>query len=166
MQVEYRGLVEELRARYQECNSGGTAHSSEAAANQVISSNKAVSDARSGSLQQLVQAALPQQLQPLVATNGPTHDQPQPAAAYGDGRCAYGSCQDQQLPSPTAVEQLLLHMPPNADPGCATGEQLQQWHERFKSASAAIAGLEQLASAASLQLMDAQGRSCTCSAEC
>jgi hypothetical protein len=55
------------------------------------------------------------------------------------------------------VEAALLQLPPGADKGAASKQQLQAWHERFKGVAAAAAGLEQLASAATTQYMDAQG---------
>lgn len=77
---------------------------------------------------------------------------------YGDERCGYGSRDDPlALPSPAEVEAALLQLPPGADKGAASKQQLQAWHERFKGVAEAAAGLEQLASAATTQYMDAQG---------
>jgi hypothetical protein len=77
---------------------------------------------------------------------------------YGDERCGYGSRDDPlALPSPAEVEAALLQFPPGADKGAASKQQLQSWHERFKGVAAAAVGLEQLASAATAQYMDAQG---------
>jgi hypothetical protein len=98
---------------------------------------------------------------PSAAVNGLVPHQQQ--AAYGDSRCGYASTtpqqqQQQQLPSLGEVEQLLLQLPRGGrDTGAASAEQQAAWRARFASSSAAVAGLEQLASAATLQYMDAQG---------
>eukprot|EP00878_Enallax_costatus_P022349 GHUV01023706.1.p1 GENE.GHUV01023706.1~~GHUV01023706.1.p1 ORF type:complete len:236 (+),score=86.44 GHUV01023706.1:981-1688(+) len=154
--VEYWAALEELRTRHQAfCGSGRqTVAVSEAAGNGNVS--KAVADGHQGSIRQLVQATLPQQHHhdSLPAAQQPPEQQEH--SAYGDDCCGYGSPQE-QLPAPKAVEQLLLQLQSGPGEGAATAEQLQHWHERFKAASATISGLEQLASAASLQLMDCQG---------
>lgn len=82
--------------------------------------------------------------------------QQQSGIAYGDERCGYGK-QDEQQPSFSESEAALLTLQPGSDTGCVSRAQLQSWHNRFKGASAAIAGLEQLASAATTQHLDAQG---------
>lgn len=77
--------------------------------------------------------------------------------SYGDDRCGVGSATDGVLPSLSDVEGVLLQLPPGSDQGAAGPQQLQAWHTRFKEAVIKVAGLEQLASAATLQYLDAQG---------
>eukprot|EP00879_Flechtneria_rotunda_P004646 GHRR01004905.1.p1 GENE.GHRR01004905.1~~GHRR01004905.1.p1 ORF type:complete len:378 (+),score=171.71 GHRR01004905.1:406-1539(+) len=81
-------------------------------------------------------------------------DQQSSGCMYGDKRCGYGSDAAPSLPAP---EKLLERLPQGPDGGAATPEQLQAWRDRFKAAAQQVAGLEQLASAATLQYMDAQG---------
>lgn len=165
MQVEYWALMEELRARhcaFREAGRISTANQQQEA--QEAIEDEAVLQASKCSIRELVQAALPQQhvaqKQQLAgdAQIVQTVQGDQQVAVYGDERCGHGSLQEQPaLPALQAVEQLLLRLPDNCNQGVASPEQLQQWHERFKSASGTVADLEQLASAATLQLMDAQG---------
>jgi len=94
------------------------------------------------------------------------------AQPYGDTRCGFArdAC-DQQLPLPQQQQQQpqllvpslqqaeqLLQQLPAADAGAVNPQQLQEWRARFKAVAPSVAGLEQLASAGSLQYMDAQGR--------
>jgi hypothetical protein len=96
-----------------------------------------------------------------AAAAAPEQQQQPSPAAYGDERCGYGSRDDPlALPSPAEVEAALLQLPQGADKGAASKQQLQEWNERFKGVAAAAAGLEQLASAATTQYMDAQGENC------
>jgi hypothetical protein len=95
-----------------------------------------------------------------AAAAAPEQQQPG-SAAYGDERCGYGSRDDPlALPSPAEVEAALLQLPQGADKGAASKQQLHEWNERFRGVAAAAAGLEQLASAATTQYMDAQGENC------
>lgn len=84
--------------------------------------------------------------------------QQQQPAPYGDERCGHGSAQEQPPPpSLEEAEQALLRLLPGSDQGAASPQQLAAWHDRFKAAAGQMAGLEQLASAATLQYLDAQG---------
>jgi hemolysin activation/secretion protein len=102
-----------------------------------------------------------QQEQQDQAAAAAAEPMPPASAAYGDDRCGFGSRDDPlALPSPAEVEAALLQLPQGADKGAASKQQLAAWNERFKGVAAAAAGLEQLASAATTQYMDAQGRRC------
>lgn len=88
------------------------------------------------------------------------------AQPYGDQRCGFAtdSCdQDQQqpqlsIPSLQQAELLLQQLPAGGqDGGAADAQQLQEWRQRWNAVSPSVAGLEQLASAATMQYMDAQG---------
>ncbi|WIA10524.1 hypothetical protein OEZ85_010712 [Tetradesmus obliquus] len=162
-----------------------------AAAQEQAGSDAAAAAAAEGSLRQLLQSLLPvrgpaagsgdvvfvaehrqanQQQQQQERNTAGTSDEAAAAALqqqqYGDERCGYGSRDDPlALPSPAEVEAALLQLPPGADKGAASKQQLQAWHERFKGVAEAAAGLEQLASAATTQYMDAQGGlACLCGA--
>jgi hypothetical protein len=85
--------------------------------------------------------------------------------SYGDDRCGFatGSIdhkQQQQLavPSVHQAELLLQQLPAGGqDAGAADTQQLQEWRQRWNAVSPSVAGLEQLASAATMQYTDAQG---------
>jgi len=76
---------------------------------------------------------------------------------YGDDRCGVGSVSEGVPPSLSNVERVLLQLRTGPDHGAADVQQLQAWHDRFKGAVIKVASLEQLASAATLQYLDAQG---------
>jgi hypothetical protein len=89
--------------------------------------------------------------------------------SYGDQRCGFATDsidhqqqqqQQQQLavPSVQQAELLLQQLPAGGqDAGAADGQQLQEWRQRWNAVSPSVAGLEQLASAATMQYLDAQG---------
>lgn len=89
------------------------------------------------------------------------------AQPYGDNRCGFATDstgdqqqqqQQQQLAVPSLQEaELLLQQLPGQDAGAADSQLLQEWRQRWSAVAPAVAGLEQLASAATLQYMDAQG---------
>lgn len=90
---------------------------------------------------------------------------------YGDLRCGFAADAPEQqqqqqepvqqlsLPSLQQAEQLLLRQLPRGgqDGGAADAQQLQEWRQRWSAVAPSVAGLEQLASATSMQYMDAQG---------
>jgi hypothetical protein len=91
---------------------------------------------------------------------------------YGDLRCGFAADAPEQqqqqeqepvqqlsLPSLQQAEQLLLRQLPRGgqDEGAADPQQLQEWRQRWNAVAPSVAGLEQLASATSMQYMDAQG---------
>lgn len=90
---------------------------------------------------------------------------------YGDLRCGFAADAPEQqqqqqepvqqlsLPSLQQAEQLLLRQLPHGgqDTGAADSQQLQEWRQRWNAVAPSVAGLEQLASATSMQYMDAQG---------
>lgn len=90
--------------------------------------------------------------------------------SYGDQRCGFATDaidrqQQQQLAVPTVQQaELLLQKLPagDQDAGAADAQQLQEWRQRWNAVSSSVAGLEQLASAATMQYMDAQGGCCIC----
>jgi hypothetical protein len=91
------------------------------------------------------------------------------AQPYGDQRCGFATESCDQDPSQPQRQQLLLPSLDQAeallqqlaaggrDAGAADQQQLQEWRQRWNAVSPSVAGLEQLASAASMQYMDAQG---------
>ena len=90
------------------------------------------------------------------------------AQPYGDNRCGFATDsstdqqqqhqQQQQVHVPSLQEaELMLQQLPAQDAGAADSQQLQEWRQRWSAVAPAVAGLEQLASAATLQYMDAQG---------
>lgn len=173
--MEYWALLEELRAKH---------NSVEEAAGAAATPAKSASTA--STLQQLWQSASTQAEPDAAAQHSTAQQQPQQdgpgpvstsfaaaAQPYGDQRCGFASDttgdhsgqqpqqQQPQLPVPSLqqAEQLLQQLPAGGqDVGAVDPQQLKEWRQRFQAVAPSVAGLEQLASAATMQYMDAQGR--------
>jgi hypothetical protein len=108
---------------------------------------------------------------PLQRQRGSTPPVQSPFAAaaqpYGDQRCGFAdpnqNQQQQQplldIPSLQQAEQLLQQLAAGGQQGAraAGPDQLQEWRQRWAAVAPSVSGLEQLASAVSMQFMDAQG---------
>lgn len=192
-QVEYWALLEELRTQHSAVCPQLTAVEARASRSDSAHTMQQLWKASRASHQAVTPAPDPQQDTAGVAgaesQPSPAHQQEQgstaPAASpfaaaaqpYGDTRCGFArdAC-DQQLPLPQQQQQQpqllvpslqqaeqLLQQLPAADAGAVNPQQLQEWRARFKAVAPSVAGLEQLASAGSLQYMDAQGGlACLC----
>eukprot|EP00775_Hariotina_reticulata_P007147 gene7147-7362_t len=177
--VEYWTLLEELRAkRHMLCmvSKEPALQGAAATANEEQAASAAAADSK-GTLRQLMQAGAkpldttadddvqlvaerkaPGEVDTADLQGDDAEAEQQPnELPYGDGRCGVGSATDGVLPSLSDVEGVLLQLPPGSDQGAADPQQLQAWHGRFKEAVTEVARLEQLASAATLQYLDAQG---------
>lgn len=176
VQVEYWALLEELRATHSTVAQAGAAPVTGSSGSRSMQELWQASVAATSDAQKPAQ----QQREADGRAAGQTDKQQEPALTspfaaaaqpYGDQRCGFAteSCeqdpsqpqqQQQQLllPSLDQAEALLQQLAAGGrDAGAADPRQLQEWRQRWTAVSPSVAGLEQLASAATMQYMDAQG---------